>query len=274
MNGILAVGPGFAVDIALKATLLFSITVLAVMLLERSGAAARHFAGMAGLIGALALPVLVLALPRFEIPVFPSLASSVSRQPLPSEPPPSAVSGLEEKRPVAGAGSATAEPVTGDESSKPAPATRASWLPFALAAWAAGALLVSARLVIGLSRVAGLRRKAAPIRDLDWRQEADRLSERLAVRRPVALYESARVPVAITSGLFRPFLLLCRQARLWAAERRRVVLLHEISHVKRGDWFWLLLAEAALAFYWWHPLAWILTRQVRRDGEKACDDLV
>jgi hypothetical protein len=53
-----------------------------------------------------------------------------------------------------------------------------------------------------------------------------------------------------------------------------VVLLHELAHVRRGDWLWLLLAEAALAFYWWHPLAWVLGRQVRRDSERACDDLV
>src|SRR6185369_13570263 len=39
-------------------------------------------------------------------------------------------------------------------------------------------------------------------------------------------------------------------------------------------WLWLMLSEAALAFYWWHPLAWVLARQIRRDCERACDDLV
>jgi beta-lactamase regulating signal transducer with metallopeptidase domain len=78
----------------------------------------------------------------------------------------------------------------------------------------------------------------------------------------------------MTSGLRRPLLLLCRQARFWAVERRRVVLLHELAHVRRADLLWLLLSEAAIAIYWWHPLAWVLTRQVRRDCERACDDLV
>ncbi len=63
-------------------------------------------------------------------------------------------------------------------------------------------------------------------------------------------------------------------ARQWAVERRRVVLLHELAHVKRADWPALLLAELAAAVYWFHPVAWWLTRRVRRDAETACDDLV
>ena len=280
MTQTMAAAFGFALDIALKATLLFSVTALAVALLARSGAAARHFVGTAGLIGALALPLLTLLLPPLPLPLFSSPVAHAVK-PAPRKSPQASLAAsprLEEwdrsgavpnsKKDLDGA------PVSSEASPSPAPATRIPWLPLAIVAWAAGVLLVASRLAVGVRRVARLKHDAEPIRDPDWRQEADLLSQRLAVRRPVALYESPRIPVAITSGIFRPFLLLCRQARLWAAERRRVVLLHELAHVKRGDWIWLLLAEAALALYWWHPLAWLLTRQVRRDGEKACDDLV
>src|SRR5206468_187480 len=57
-------------------------------------------------------------------------------------------------------------------------------------------------------------------------------------------------------------------------ERRRVVLLHELAHVKRADWPALLVAELAVALYWFHPLALWLGRRVRRDAEQACDELV
>lgn len=278
MTDILAAGIGFAADIAWKATILFSVTALVILSLKRSGAAARHFAGIAGLAGALALPLLTLSLPSLEIPFLPPLPNPAAEKANVAEAASEAtVVSRREVIAISNAGNAGTQPVPivkSGRSSDAARKTGVAWLPLALVAWAAGALLLAARLWLGLHRVRGLKRGAAPIRDLDWRLEVDRLSETLAVRRTVALYESPRVPVAITSGLFRPFLLLCRQARSWAAERRRVVLLHEIAHVKRGDWIWLLLAEAALAVYWWHPLAWLLTRQVRRDGEKACDDLV
>ena len=278
MNGILGAGLAFAADAALKATFLFLFTVLAVALLKRSGAAARHFAGTAGLLGAIALPLLTLALPRWEIPLLPPVVSAAPKSAESWRPVPPAVKprvevseaevGDVSPAPASAMASLPAEPPA-----RPA-APRIPWLAIALGAWVAGTVLAGLRLAVGVRRVRAMRREAARLRDPEWIEETEHLSERLAVRRSVELYESSGVPVAITSGLFRPFLLLCRQARLWAVERRRVVLLHELAHVKRGDWIWLVLAEAALALYWWHPLAWVLVNQVRRDGEKACDDLV
>jgi beta-lactamase regulating signal transducer with metallopeptidase domain/tetratricopeptide (TPR) repeat protein len=273
MNETMLSAIRFALDIALKATLLFSFTALALALLRRSGAAARHLAGTAGLIGALALPLLTLALPRWEVGVLPALlpskAVSVSS---------SAVAVPEPSEPTPQSQWETAKDNDTETESPAAPlAPRGRSFPWplaALAGWTAGALLVGGRLAFGMLRVRRIRREAAPIRDAEWTEETRRLSREIELDRPVELLESARVPVAITSGLFRPLLLLCRQARLWEVERRRVVLLHELAHVRRGDWLWLLLAEAALAFYWWHPLAWVLERQVRRDCERACDDLV
>ncbi|HEY3124172.1 MAG TPA: M56 family metallopeptidase [Thermoanaerobaculia bacterium] len=263
----------FALDIALKATLLFSFTSLAIGLLRRSGAAARHLAGTAGLIGALALPLLTLALPRWEIGVLPAPFLSP-----PIRVSSSAVSVTERYNPAPGPRPETAMDNPLQTTSPAAPlkphGQHVPWPLLALALWTAGGLLVGARLAFGMLRVRRIGREAAPIRDWEWTEETRRLSRELEVGRPVELLESARVPVAMTSGLLRPLLLLCRQARLWEVERRRVVLLHELAHVRRGDWLWLLLAEVALAFYWWHPLAWVLARQVRRDCERACDDLV
>jgi beta-lactamase regulating signal transducer with metallopeptidase domain/Tfp pilus assembly protein PilF len=279
MNGILGAGLAFAADAALKATLLFLLTVLAVVLLRRSGAAARHFAGTAGLVGAIALPFLALALPRWEVPLLPPVVTAELKSAETWRPARPAIvkPGIDEsvsEIPADSPAPASAEASRPAET-LPAPAApRVPWLAIALGAWAAGTVLTGARLAVGVRRVRAIRQEAARLRDPEWIEETENLSARLAVRRSVELYESARVPVAITSGLFRPFLLLCRQARLWAVERRRVVLLHELAHVKRGDWIWLVLAEAALALYWWHPLAWVLVNQVRRDGEKACDDLV
>ena len=113
-----------------------------------------------------------------------------------------------------------------------------------------------------------------PIRDVEWLLERDAAARRLEVSRRVELVESEAVPVAMTYGILRPLLMFGRAARQWAIERRRVVLLHELAHVKRADWPALLLAELSAALYWFHPLAWWLTRRVRRDAETACDDLV
>src|SRR6266542_3479270 len=210
MNETMLSAIRFALDIALKATLLFSFTALAIGLLRRSGAAARHLAGTAGLIGALALPLLTLALPRWEIAVLPallpsaampvsSLAVTVSET---SDPAPDSKWEAAKDSP-----SETESPLTPLNPRPPA----VSWPLVALAAWTAGALLVGARLAFGMLRVRRIRLEAAPIRDPEWTEETRRLSRELDLDRAVELRESARVPVAVTSGLLRPLLLLCRQ---------------------------------------------------------------
>ncbi len=274
MNETMVSAIRFALDIALKATLLFSFTAVVIGLLRRSGAAARHFAGTAGLIAALTLPLLTLALPRWEVRVLPDLFKSSRVIPVSTLTADVSEGSFPASEPrwetVRTSAKETGSPVTPVNP----PGRSVPWPLVALAAWTAGILLVGARLALGILRVHRIRLEAAPIRDSEWTEETRRLSHELELDRPVELLESARVPVAMTSGLLRPLLLLCRQARLWEVERRRVVLLHELAHVRRGDWLWLLLAEAAFAFYWWHPLAWALERQVRRDCERACDDLV
>src|SRR5215831_11926810 len=240
MNGILGTGLAFAADAALKATFLFLLTILAVALLKRSGAAARHFAGTAGLVGAIALPLLTLALPRWEIPLLPPVVPAASKtaeswRPVPPAVEPRVEVSDDEVQDVSPAPASATASLPAEPPAVP-PAPHIPWLAIALGAWVAGTVLAASRLAVGVNRVRAMRQEAARLRDPEWIEETEHLSERLAVRRSVELYESSRVPVAITSGLFRPFLLLCRQARLWAVERRRVVLLHELAHVKRGDW--------------------------------------
>jgi hypothetical protein len=167
MNATMATAIRFALDIALKATLLFSMTALATALLRRSGAAARHMAATAGLLGALALPFLTLVLPPLDLPVFPSILSVAPAGPSP---------GVLEKEPVPAAKSQeeaieaeaveTESPTIPDAVDRTMPVrpspTPVPWLLLGLALWSVGVLLVAVRLAVGLLRVRGIRREATP----------------------------------------------------------------------------------------------------------------
>src|SRR5215467_10902406 len=147
MNGILSAAAGFALDVALKATAVFLITALAVAALKRSGAAARHFVGMAGLIGAIALPFLTLALPRVELPLLPPLivrAESAPRRLEPARANEKSAS-LSEETSLPGPEQVKIARVSDSASAPrqagPATAKRFDWLPLALGAWALGLFL-------------------------------------------------------------------------------------------------------------------------------------
>ncbi len=80
------------------------------------------------------------------------------------------------------------------------------------------------------------------------------------------------MPLAV--GRRRPQILLPVDCNRWTAEKCRVVLAHELSHVARHDVFWQVVARLACAVYWFHPLAWLAERRMRVERELACDDAV
>lgn len=54
----------------------------------------------------------------------------------------------------------------------------------------------------------------------------------------------------------------------------RYVILHEKTHIARGDNFTKLLGYALLSVYWFNPLIWVAYVMFCKDVERACDERV
>src|SRR5262249_8572343 len=72
----------------------------------------------------------------------------------------------------------------------------------------------------------------------------------------------------------RPAIVLPDDARRWADADLRRAIVHELEHVRRGDWASQSVARVVCACYWFHPLVWIAWRQLALEAERACDDAV
>ena len=90
----------------------------------------------------------------------------------------------------------------------------------------------------------------------------------------MTLLQSTHPSLLVTWGLARPKVILPAAADAWTDARARVVLSHELAHIRRGDWIVQLSAELLRAFYWFNPLLWIACRRLRLESEHACDDEV
>ena len=178
--------------------------------------------------------------------------------------------------PVSRAGTATAKVSQGASGSSQPIAARFSttWLAAAFVIWFFGALLGLISVLVGHVRLTRLGRQAFPLEAPDWALLLRQTCDTLHLRRPVSLWQSADNPMPLTWGWWRPVVLLPAEAAHWPAPRRRVVLLHELAHVKRWDCLTQTVARIVRAIYWVNPLVWLATRRMCVERERACDDLV
>jgi TonB family protein len=134
--------------------------------------------------------------------------------------------------------------------------------------------------VTGLLLFAGIRtlwhtaRRAQVLSDPRWTTIAREVAESHGLRRPVSLLLTDQSDLLATWGLLRPRVLLPPHAREWAEDRIRIVLCHELAHIRRHDWFVQITAEAVRIALWFNPLIWMACTRLRRDSEQACDDAV
>jgi len=147
-----------------------------------------------------------------------------------------------------------------------------------LLAWSIGCLLGLLRLALGTLKLWRLGRHAEPIADAHWQHLVDDLRETLGLSRQVCLLRGPNASMPMTWGSIlpgRPARVLLPESRQdWSDDRKRAVLAHELAHVKRRDCLTQMLAQFACALHWFNPLAWLGLRQMKREREQACDDLV
>jgi TonB family protein len=140
--------------------------------------------------------------------------------------------------------------------------------------WWLGAALGLLSLAVGLARLQWLAWKARRLEDRRWIDSARTIAAEYGLSRPVALLHSTHPTMLVTWGAFRPCVLLPASAREWSDRRIRIVLSHELAHIRRGDWLPQLIGEALRCIYWFNPLLWVASRQLRQQSEHACDDAV
>lgn len=302
----------FLIDIAAKGTVLLMLAVVVTSVLRRSSAAMRHRVWALAMLSLILLPVASLALPAWSVPILPatnqvetatelvisdeadarsaalpltievpaaSLQTSSMPSPesaVPSDPQPDDTSQSSFAPTVAFADSASAALMENLLTVTDSEVGEYSGGAFAMIAlvWSCGVAVFAVILASCLLQAVVLRRRSEVSTDPAWCQLLTDLRRCFQLRRPVELREHQEAIVPLTWGVFWPVVLLPRKARRWTVSMKRSVLLHELAHVKRSDVATQLLGRIACTMFWFHPLGWFALRQLRQEGEQACDDAV
>ena len=238
---------------ALKSTLILAVAALAAFGMRRRSAASRHLVWTAAAVALLTLPLLTRTLPALRVPVAATGPTAVFQVFVTSTPLNRAPHVGQAPRPTA------------DTQVRPAGST--PWIPML---WSAGAIFAVLQMFWAYVVLMRVRRRARPFAA----DEAAVLARTLGIEHPVAILETPRGTMPMTCGIFRPAVLMPAGASEWSPERLRIVLLHELAHIRRGDLATHLLARLALSLHWWNPLAWYAWRAFVKERERATDDLV
>ena len=261
--------------ISFKAALVLLGALLVTALLRRASASTRHQVWAAALVSVLALPALTLMLPAWQVPVITGAETPAVRGARGSG------AAMPDRSLVEKAPSGTQQSGDGSTSTMPAARDVAGRLPGGrdvagalLAVWALGVGFFLARLAVSAAAACRLVRRATPVTEEVLLREARAAGRDLGIRSEVRVVRSEAVSMPLAWGLVRPTVVLPAESTAWSAQRRRVVLLHEMAHLKRRDCQMLMLGRLVNAIHWFNPLAWTATRHLQAERERACDDLV
>ena len=233
---------------------------------------------LAAALGGSALIVLVLALRlalqnRLPRRLFPALwCIAAARLLLPLEIPTHlSVWNLLQKSPAAGTTAAFADALPFPalaQTADTAVQTEAAQISPILLVWLGGAALLGLYFAVGcVCMTRTFRASSAP------QIPCAALAAQFHLKRVprIRVTKSRRAP--LTFGVLRPTVLLPDDLPA-GSERFRLVLAHELAHIRRRDCLRKRLLTLCLCVYWWHPLVWVMVVLANRDMELACDEAV
>ncbi len=272
---------------AVKGVALLAVVWALAIVLRRAPAAWRHALWLSGLAAVLLLPIVSTMAPAIDVSV------AWMQRAEPAQP------NADESSPVAPAAHAmdhaavfapSAEPATripqreggssqaiasvatlaaeGQSATRPA---SIDWGWLLARAWLLIAAALLAPYIAGRLFLWRIRAAGTPLRDEAWESKLHEICAQLGIRRRVLLVASDRALVPMTWGVLRPVVLVPAAADSWNDAQKRMVLAHELAHVRRCDCLSDSFARLVRALYWFNPLAWLALRRLHAEREAACD---
>ncbi|MBC3935496.1 serine hydrolase [Undibacterium sp. CY7W] len=151
-------------------------------------------------------------------------------------------------------------------------------LPFLVTLWLSGVTLMLSRYLLGLlwiARLGSLAGQADYVSAMgDWQQSARSLQTRFGIRREVRLLWKTEILSPMTTGCWRPVILMPVSLLSGMSPAMiEALLAHELAHIRRWDYLVKLLQNLVQALLFYHPVVWWLGRHMDSERELIADQL-
>ena len=148
-------------------------------------------------------------------------------------------------------------------------------IPWLAPLWIAGVCAFYLRSTAGWLSLYKMRRRKVCDAPGTWQRTLARLAAEMKVSRPVELLESLLADSPVVLGHFRPLVLVPLGFLSGVPpEHVEAILLHELAHIKRADYFVNVGQRLIEGLLFYHPAAWRISHVIRTERENCCDDMV
>lgn len=131
------------------------------------------------------------------------------------------------------------------------------------------------KLLTDLVYIHRLRHRKTHASPTDWQAQVSKLGEALGIKQYVLLLQSEMVKVPVTIGMLKPVILL--PLGLLAnlpPDQVESILIHELAHIRRKDYFINILQTFAESIFFFNPFILWISSVLRDERESCCDDIV
>lgn len=87
----------------------------------------------------------------------------------------------------------------------------------------------------------------------------------------VRWFVSSTVGGPVTFGFLNPSILLPARVLDLPEDLREAIAQHELTHVRRGDWLFVLAEEFIRSLLWFHPAIWLMLSRIQLAREQVVD---
>ncbi|MCR8561685.1 M48 family metalloprotease [Mucilaginibacter sp. BJC16-A38] len=146
--------------------------------------------------------------------------------------------------------------------------------PFVLLIWFMVFLFKSVRMISCIAYNQRIRNYQVYQPSKYWADKVEAFSKKLKIDKAITLLQSGYIKVPVVVGHLKPVILM--PVGLLAGlpvEQVEAILLHELAHIKRNDYFVNFVQNVAEAVFFFNPgLLWI-SSLLKEERENCCDDI-
>ncbi|GAB3365250.1 hypothetical protein GCM10027566_35690 [Arachidicoccus ginsenosidivorans] len=148
-------------------------------------------------------------------------------------------------------------------------------IPLAVCIYFIGMLIMTFRVVYAYILSRQLKSKGLYPAPITYKHHQEEVCRQLGIISTVKIYLSDRINVPVMLGFIKPIILLPLSiATHLTTTQIEAIITHELAHIRRWDYLINFLQSIIEAVFFFNPFVWLLSKIMREEREKACDEMV